>query len=100
MSAQTISRVQTGLIGDHAMKRMTGEMQETILASVSAHSPVLAESLVGHAFGKIIGETTLGYGERELETITMLGAMGGCESQLRTHPQPDPLVSCRRFGCE
>ena len=76
---------QTSLIGDHAMKRMTGEMQETILASVSTHSPVLAESLVGHAFGKIIGQTTLGYGERELETIAMLGAMGGCESQLRTH---------------
>lgn len=76
---------QTGQIGDHAMQRMTGRAQETILASVGAHSPVLADSLVHHAFGKIIGQTTLGYGERELETIAMLGAMGGCESQLRTH---------------
>ena len=76
---------QTGQIGDHAMQRMTGRAQETILASVGAQSPVLADSLVHHAFGKIIGQTTLGYGERELETIAMLGAMGGCESQLRTH---------------
>lgn len=67
------------------MKRMTGQMQEAILASVGAHSPVLAESLVAHAFGKIIGQTSLGYGERELETIAMLGAIGGCETQLRTH---------------
>lgn len=77
--------VQTGQIGDHAMQRMTGRAQETTYASVSAHSPVLADSLVHHAFGRIIGQTTLGYGERELETIAMLGAMGGCESQLRTH---------------
>lgn len=85
MSAPTMSIAQTSLIGDHAMKRMTGRAQESILASVGAHSPVLADSLVNHAFGKIIGQTTLGYGEREFETIAMLGAMGGCESQLRTH---------------
>lgn len=85
MSAPAMSPAQTGLIGDHAMKRMTGRAQETILASVGAHSPVLADSLVDHAFGKVIGQTTLGYGERELETIAMLGAMGGCENQLRTH---------------
>lgn len=85
MSARTMPRAQTGLIGDHAMKRMTGQAQETILASVGAHSQVLAESLVDHAFGKIIGQATLGYGARELETISMLGAMGGCEDQLRAH---------------
>lgn len=85
MSAPTTPPSQPGLIGDHAMKRMTGRAQGTVLASVGAHSPVLADSLVHHAFGKIIGQTTLGYVERELETIAMLGAMGGCESQLRSH---------------
>lgn len=86
MNAYTMPRAQqTGLIGDHAMKRMTGQMQDTILVSVGAHSPVLADSLVAHAFGKIIDQTTLGYGERELETIAILGAIGGCENQLRTH---------------
>lgn len=85
MNAPTMFRAQTGLIGDHAMKRMTGRAQESILASVGAHSPALAESMVDHGFGRIISQTTLGYGERELETIAMLGAMGGCESQLRTH---------------
>lgn len=85
MSTPTMSLAQPSLIGDHAMKRMTGRAQESILASVGAHSPVLADSLVNHAFGRVISQTTLGYGERELETIAMLGAMGGCESQLRTH---------------
>lgn len=85
MSAPTMPPVQASLIGDHAMKLMTGRAQETILASVGAYSPVLADSLSNHAFGKIIGQTTLGYGERELETVAMLGAMGGCEGQLRPH---------------
>ncbi|MFA5968426.1 MAG: alpha/beta fold hydrolase [Sphingomonas sp.] len=85
MSARTMSHAQTGLIGDHAMKRLTGQAQETILASVGARSPGLADSLVNHAFGRIIAQTTLGCEERELETIAMLGAMGGCENQLCAH---------------
>lgn len=60
MNTRTMPHTQTGLIGDHAMKRMTGPKQDTILASVSAHSPVLAESMVEHGFGKIISQTTLG----------------------------------------
>ncbi|MGQ3673956.1 alpha/beta fold hydrolase [Xanthobacter sp. TB0139] len=85
MSIGTNQQEHTGLLGGHAMKRLTGEVQETILASIGAQSPVLADSLVNHAFGRIISQTTLGYEERELETIAMLGAMGGCEGQLRAH---------------
>ncbi|QPC42735.1 alpha/beta fold hydrolase [Kaustia mangrovi] len=76
---------QVSAIGRHAMQAITGEAMEGILATVGSHSPQLVNNLVTHAFGSVIADPALGYGARELATIAMLGAMGGCESQLRTH---------------
>lgn len=71
--------------GRLAMQAITGEAMDGILASVGSHSPQLAGNLVTHAFGSVITDPALGHVARELATVAMLGAMGGCEGQLRTH---------------
>jgi 3-oxoadipate enol-lactonase len=72
-------------IGAQAMRRVTGSAMDMILSATAARSTRLASNLVSHAFGSVIADAALGVGERELETIAMLGALGGCEAQLRTH---------------
>ncbi|KAA8610993.1 carboxymuconolactone decarboxylase [Salipiger aestuarii] len=84
------------------MQAITGEAMDGILATIGSHSPQLAGNLVTHAFGSVISDPALGYGARELATIAMLGAMGGCEGQLRTHLRfaldcgltPEEIVAC------
>lgn len=72
-------------IGLHAMRRVTGGAMENILSATADRSPRLASNLVSHAFGSVIADAALSVGDREMETIAMLGALGGCEAQLRTH---------------
>lgn len=85
MSLATDKSDQVAAIGRHAMKTITGEAMDGILATLGSYSPQLAGNLVTHAFGSVIADPALGHGARELATIAMLGAMGGCEGQLRTH---------------
>ncbi|GAB5350034.1 alpha/beta hydrolase [Alteriqipengyuania sp. 357] len=85
MSAFAAVPDQSAKIGALAMRRVTGGAMESILSATAARSPRLASNLVAHAFGSVIADAGLGVAERELETIAMLGALGGCEAQLRTH---------------
>lgn len=102
MSRATDSADQVAAVGRHAMHAITGEAMDGILATVGSHSPQLANNIVTHGFGSVIADPALGHGARELATITMLGAMGGCEDQLRTHLgfaldcglAPEEIVAC------
>lgn len=102
MSLATDNPDQVALIGRRAMQAITGEAMNDILATVGSHSPQLAGNLVTHAFASVIADPALGHTTRELATITMLGAMGGCEGQLRTHLgfaldcglAPEEIVAC------
>tara|TARA_A100001391_G_scaffold66729_1_gene42401 strand:+ start:2661 stop:3815 length:1155 start_codon:yes stop_codon:yes gene_type:complete len=85
MSAFAAFPDQSARIGALAMSRVTGGAMEGILYATAARSQRLADNLVTHAFGSVIADAALGVAERELETIAMLGALGGCEAQLRTH---------------
>lgn len=102
MSLVTDGMDQVAAIGRHTMQAITGEAMDGILATVGSHSPQLASNLVTHAFGSVIVDAPLGHDARELATIAMLGAMGGCEGQLRTHLgfaldcglAPEEIVAC------
>lgn len=76
---------QRAATGHHAMKAIAGGATDDILATVGSHSPRLADNLVHHAFGSVITDAALGRDARELATLVMLGALGGCEDQLRAH---------------
>lgn len=47
-------------------------------------------------YGEVIGRQGLPLRERELATIAMLGALGGCESQLEVHIQGSLNVGCSK----
>ena len=56
--------------------------------------PELGDFIVGFAYGEVIARPGLSLRERELSTIAMLGAMGGCDAQLEVHIQ-----GCLNVGC-
>lgn len=88
-------------IGWKELTAITGSLGKNSVKKMREISPLLAESLVEHAFGNILAASTLPRRDRELVTIGLLGAMGGAEPQLRTHLEaalrvgadPDELIA-------
>ncbi|KAA8997660.1 alpha/beta fold hydrolase [Affinibrenneria salicis] len=88
-------------IGWKELTAIDGPRGEHTVTSVGETSPLLAESLIVHAFGTVFAQSTLSRRERELVTVGMLGAMGGAEPQLRIHLEaalrvgvdPDELIA-------
>ncbi|MBY0386945.1 MAG: carboxymuconolactone decarboxylase family protein [Mycobacterium pseudokansasii] len=48
-------------------------------------APALAEDVVAHGYGDVYSHTCLAPPQRQLVTIGILTALGGCESQLEMH---------------
>ncbi len=48
-------------------------------------APALAEDIVAHGYGEVYSQTCLAPPQRQLVTIGILTALGGCESQLEMH---------------
>lgn len=82
MGNQTMKQEQ---IGWKELVAIDGRRGERTVASIRETSPRLAESLVDHAFGRVLAQSTLSRRERELVTLGILGAIGGAEPQLRIH---------------
>lgn len=88
-------------IGWKELTAINGPRGEQTVATIRETSPLLAETLIDHAFGAVFAPTTLSRRERELVTIGILGAIGGAEPQLRIHLEaalrvgahPDELVA-------
>ena len=73
--------------------RSDGRAVETGLGDVC---PELGDFIVEFAYGDVIGRPVLSLRERELSTIAMLGAIGGCEPQLKVHLQGSLNVGCTK----
>lgn len=88
-------------IGWHELTAIDGDRGMQTVASVAETSPLLADNLIQHAFGKTFAPTTLSRREREIITLGILGAIGGAEPQLRIHldaalrvgAHPDELIA-------
>lgn len=48
-------------------------------------APALAEDVVAHGYGDVYAQACLAPPQRQLVTIGILTALGGCESQLEMH---------------
>lgn len=66
-------------IGWKELTAIDGSRGEQTVATVQETSPLLAETLINHAFGMVFAPTTLSRRERELVTLGILGAIGGAE---------------------
>ena len=60
---------------------------EQVMAALADIAPDLATYIIGFAFGEIYTRPALNLAQRELITLALLAAQGGCEKQLRVHIQ-------------
>ncbi|WP_081952123.1 carboxymuconolactone decarboxylase family protein [Kitasatospora phosalacinea] len=73
---------------DHGLEvlgRIDGDAGEAVLAALSDISPELAHQVAAWGFGEIYARPGLPPRDRQLVTLGMLTALGGCEPQLRVH---------------
>ncbi|MCA6094178.1 carboxymuconolactone decarboxylase family protein [Streptomyces sp. SCA3-4] len=67
------------------LRRVDGEGGERVVDSLSDVSPELAHQVVAWGFGEIYARPGLAPRDRQLVTLGMLTALGGCEPQLDVH---------------
>lgn len=73
---------------ERGMKTLTtidGESGQKVIDSLADISPELSHQIIAWAFGDIYVRPALVPRDRQLVTLGMLTALGGCESQLEVH---------------
>lgn len=73
---------------DHGMAVLTsidGESGQKVIDSPADISPELGHQVVAWAFGEMYNRPQLAPRDRQLVTLGMLTALGGCEPQLDVH---------------
>jgi len=83
------------VIGEHTVDRyergrrefegLMGSAPDEALAEIRRRSPRMYDALVEGAFGGTLADAELRRADREIATVAMLAAVGGAESQLRSH---------------
>ncbi|MDR3592548.1 MAG: carboxymuconolactone decarboxylase family protein [Negativicutes bacterium] len=67
------------------LERLYGESAGVFLESLSQIAPSVAGYSVDFVFGDIYSRATLDLKQRQLLTVAVLAALGGCEPQLKVH---------------
>lgn len=71
--------------GLEVLTAIDGESGQKVIDSLAGVSPELGHQIVAWAFGDIYARPALAPRERQLVTLGMLTALGGCEPQLEVH---------------
>jgi 4-carboxymuconolactone decarboxylase len=71
--------------GKEVLDRVDGESGRRVLDALADVSPELGHQVVSWAFGEIYARPGLPPRDRQLVTLGMLTALGGCEPQLEVH---------------
>lgn len=71
--------------GMAVLNEVSGGIGPAVVDSLADVSPELAHQVVAWGFGEIYSRPQLAPRDRQLVTIGMLTALGGCEPQLRVH---------------
>jgi 4-carboxymuconolactone decarboxylase len=71
--------------GMAVLDAVDGEAGANVIASLENIAPELAHQIVSWGFGEIYSRPGLAPRDRQLVTLGMLTALGGCEPQLRVH---------------
>ena len=75
-------RFEQGMV---VLDAIDGEAGANVIASLSDISPELGHQVVAWGFGEIYARPGLAPRDRQLVTLGMLTALGGCEPQLDVH---------------
>ncbi|MBD0669876.1 4-carboxymuconolactone decarboxylase [Streptomyces sp. CBMA156] len=71
--------------GLEVLERIDGEVGRRVVDALGDVSPELGHQVVAWGFGEIYSRPGLPPRERQLVTLGMLTALGGCEPQLEVH---------------
>ncbi|MGF1430209.1 carboxymuconolactone decarboxylase family protein [Kitasatospora sp. LaBMicrA B282] len=71
--------------GLQVLERIDGEVGQKVVDSLADTSPELGHQIVAWAFGDIYDRPELPPRDRQLVTLGVLAALGGCEPQLAVH---------------
>ena len=71
--------------GMKVLNQVDGDSGQRVIDSLADVSPALGEQIVSWAFGEIYARPELAPRDRQLVTLGMLTALGGCEPQLEVH---------------
>ncbi|GAB7188865.1 carboxymuconolactone decarboxylase family protein [Kitasatospora sp. Ki12] len=71
--------------GMEVLERIDGEVGRRVVESLDDISPELGHQIVAWGFGEIYSRPRLVPRDRQLVTLGMLTALGGCEPQLEVH---------------
>ena len=82
---ETTARQQQFAHGREVLDSVDGEAGAKVIEALGDVSPELAHQVVAWAFGEIYARPALPPRDRQLVTLGILTALGGCEPQLDVH---------------
>ncbi|MCV7130368.1 carboxymuconolactone decarboxylase family protein [Mycolicibacterium vanbaalenii PYR-1] len=71
--------------GAEMLARVDGEGGQRVVEALADIAPALAHHIVAYGFGDVYARPGLAPAQRQLVTLGMLTALGGCEPQLDVH---------------
>jgi 4-carboxymuconolactone decarboxylase len=71
--------------GKAVLERVDGEAGARVVDALESVAPELAHQIVAYGFGDIYSRPELEARDRQLLTLGILTALGGCEAQLEVH---------------
>ena len=71
--------------GAAVLSAVDGEGGQRVVDALADIAPALAHHVVAYGFGDVYARPALGPAQRQLVTLGMLTALGGCEPQLEVH---------------
>ncbi|WP_040167538.1 carboxymuconolactone decarboxylase family protein [Microbacterium gorillae] len=71
--------------GKNVLDAIDGAVGASVIDALDEISPELGHQVVAWGFGEIYSRPDLGPRDRQLVTLGMLTALGGCEPQLEVH---------------
>ena len=71
--------------GQAVLSQIDGRQGEAVIAALADINPALGHHVAAFAFGDIYDRPGLDPRSRQLVTLGILTALGGCESQLKVH---------------
>lgn len=71
--------------GAQVLATVDGEGGQNVVDALADVAPALAHHVVAYGFGDVYARPGLTHAQRQLVTLGMLTALGGCEPQLEVH---------------
>ncbi|MEV6172080.1 carboxymuconolactone decarboxylase family protein [Streptomyces sp. NPDC051954] len=83
--SESTTREERFAHGLEVLRKVDGEAGQRVIDSLADISPELGHQIVSWGFGEIYDRPALAPRDRQLVTLGMLTALGGCDPQLEVH---------------